>query len=288
MKYLTKNKNFLGLEEKYSSPENSKIIILPINYSNQKKKNEAKPTQLIFDASKKLEKYDEEMSSELCYEVGISTLKPISISSSNKNNEKLFNEFLSILNQKKILVTFSNQIVANDFVINLFSQTYNDFSILHLDSKPRLKNDWQTKNENEKFIRTLVEKNIDITQVGIRSISKEESDFKRENLVKQFLACEINLGMFGNDWQEMVVRNLKENVFVIFNLSVFDPIYFDNIEFPEAGGLNWNDIVYLFKIIGQDKNIIGIDFNGISYKKKSNSNYFIAKLLYKILNYTKK
>ncbi|MCX7875515.1 MAG: arginase family protein [Melioribacteraceae bacterium] len=279
MKILKPKNNFLQLEEEHSG-YNSKIIVLPLSFSDNKKKNEIHPYRFIFDVSKNLERYDEEMQHNIAEEYGICSLPPIKVfTDSNKNGivtNKLLNEF-----SQKIIFTISDNVNTLNFIAEYFRNTKNEYSILHLDAKSRMKEN----HSSESVIRNLTINKIDITQVGIRSLSKDEENYKKENLVKQFLACEINLGMYGNDWQELVVRNLKQNVLIVLNINVFEPYYLDNISEPEPFGLNWNDLIYLFKIIGQDKNIIGVDICGIKSIKRSNSNYFIAKLLYKIMNY---
>ncbi|MEW6006232.1 MAG: arginase family protein [Stygiobacter sp.] len=281
MKSESKKNNFLQLEEKFSSIENSKIIFLPLEYSDKKKKDETHPSKLIIEASKKLEKYDEEMNRELAYESGICSLNKLKVYSNSNQNGNSINEISNIVKNKK-LFTLSDDINTIKFLVDLYGRNYKEFTILHLDAKARMKNNPLPNKDS--VIRNLVENNH-IIQVGVRSLNKVEEIFKTQNLVKQILACEINLGMLGEDWQEIVVRNLNENVFIVLNINVFDPQFFDNISEPEPLGLNWNDLIYLFKIIGQDKNIIGVDVNGIFPRKRSNSNYYIAKLIYKIMNY---
>lgn len=281
MKSESKKNNFLQLEEKFSSIENSNIIFLPLEYSDKKKKDETHPSKLIIEASKKLEKYDEEMNRELAYESGICSLNKLKVYSNSYQNGNSINEISNIVKNKK-LFTLSDDINTIKFLVDLYGRNYKEFTILHLDAKARMKNNPLPNKDS--VIRNLVENNH-IIQVGVRSLSKDEEIFKTQNLVKQILACEINLGMLGEDWQEIVVRNLNENVFIVLNINVFDPQFFDNISEPEPLGLNWNDLIYLFKIIGQDKNIIGVDVNGIFPRKRSNSNYYIAKLIYKIMNY---
>ncbi|MFZ5948954.1 MAG: arginase family protein [Stygiobacter sp.] len=282
MKSESKKNNFLQLEEKFSSIEKSKIIFLPLEYSDKKKKDETHPSKLIIEASKKLEKYDEEMNRELAYESGICSLNKLKVYSNSNQNGNSIDEISNIVKNKK-LFTLSDDINTIKFLVDLYGRNYKEFTILHLDAKARMKNNPLPNKDS--VIRNLVENNNHILQVGVRSLSKDEEIFKTQNLVKQILACEINLGMLGEDWQEIVVRNLNENVFIVLNINVFDPQFFDNISEPEPAGLNWNDLIYLFKIIGQDKNIIGADVNGIFPRKRSNSNYYIAKLIYKIMNY---
>jgi agmatinase len=94
------------------------------------------------------------------------------------------------------------------------------------------------------------------------------------------------MGLYGKNWQELVSKNLKENVYISFDLHAFDPSLMPSVANPEPGGLFWDETMNLLKIIGMDKNIIGFDIVEFSPPKNFvPSNYYAAKLVYKILNY---
>lgn len=290
MKEADKKNGFLALDKKYSSLNNSQAAILPVIYSEQKtaKAVFSRAAREIIKASAKLEPYDEEMGGELCFEKGISTLETLNLLklSYSKAVEKIEKEISSHVEQNKTIATIGGSHSISYGVIKAFQKKYESLSVLHIDSRANMKQDWQTKSPHESLISRVAEFNSNITQVGIRSQSKEENEFRVEKQIHQFLACEIKLGMYGDDWQELVNRNLSDKVYVTIDLSAFDPSVISAVENPEPGGLLWDEVMYLFKVIGQDRTIVGFDVMGlVPNSANTSSNYFVAKLIYKILNY---
>ncbi len=290
MKELDKKNNFLALEKKYSTLVQSKAVILPLFYSEQKhaKANVLKAAKEIIKASARLETYDEEMGGELCFEMGICTLEALNLQklSYNKAVEKLEKEISALIEANKLVALIGGCHSATFGAIKAFQKKYDSLSVLHIDSHANMKQDWQAKSPHESLIARVAEFNSQITQVGIRSQSKEENELRIEKQINQFLACEIKLGMYGEDWQELVNKNLSENVYITLDLSAFDPSVISSVEFPEPGGLFWDEVMYLLKIIGQDRNIVGFDVMGFAPKSSDlSSSYFSAKLIYKLLNY---
>ena len=76
---LSKANNFLGIGVKYSSFNNSKIVILsaPLEKTVSYGKGTGKGPREILRASHYVEFYDEELNKELCFNKGICTLKPL-------------------------------------------------------------------------------------------------------------------------------------------------------------------------------------------------------------------
>ncbi|MBI3124499.1 MAG: arginase family protein [Ignavibacteriales bacterium] len=285
-----KKTNFLSLDKKYSSLNNSQAAIVPVIYSEQKtaKTVFSRAAREIIKASVKLEPYDEEMGGELCFEKGIATLETLNLQklSYAKAVEKVEKEILLLVEQNKTIATIGGSHSIAYGAIKAFQKKYESLSVLHIDSRANMKQEWQTKSHHESLISRVAEFNSNITQVGIRSQSKEENEFRVEKQIHQFLACEIKLGMYGDDWQELVNRNLSEKVYITIDLSAFDPSVISAVENPEPGGLLWDEVMYLFKVIGQDRTIVGFDVMGlVPSSANASSNYFVAKLIYKILNY---
>lgn len=290
MKEADKKNSFLTLDKKYSSLNISQAVILPVIYSEQKSAKAvfSRAAREIIKASAKLEPYDEEMGGELCFEKGIATLETLNLQklSYAKAVEKVEKEISLLIDQNKTIATIGGSHSIAYGAIKAFQKKYESLSVLHIDSRANMKQDWQTKSPHESLISRVAEFNSNITQVGIRSQSKEENEFRVEKQIHQFLACEIKLGMYGDDWQELVNRNLSDKVYVTFDLCAFDPSVINTVENPEPGGLLWDEVMYLFKVIGQDRTIVGFDVMGlVPSSASSSSNYFVAKLIYKILNY---
>ena len=77
---LPLKQNFLGIGKKFSSFENSKIVILSCPYEKTTTygKGTAKGPSAILKASHYVEFFDEETVKEICIEKGIAALKPLS------------------------------------------------------------------------------------------------------------------------------------------------------------------------------------------------------------------
>ncbi|MEW6653519.1 MAG: arginase family protein [Bacteroidota bacterium] len=289
MKKADKKTNFLSLDKKYSSLNSSKAVVIPVIYSENRKakSNILNVPQEILKASAKLEHYDEEMGGELCLEKGIYTLGTLNLNKLSYQNvcKKLEKEISSLLDTDKTIAVVGGNHSLTFGALKAFSHKYTSLSLLHIDSKANLKQSWQSKSQHETLITRAAELNIKIVQVGIRSQSKEENDLRLEKKIHQYLACEIKLGMYGADWQELVNKDLTDKVYITIDLSGFDPSVIREVENPEPGGLLWDELMYLFKIVGQDRTIVGFDVMGFVPGSASSSYYFIAKLIYKIFNF---
>ena len=86
----------------------------------------------------------------------------------------------------------------------------------------------------------VAEFNKNIVQVGIRAQCKDESDFRKKNNIRTFYMREIKLGMYGENWQELVSKSLSENVYITFDVDGFDPSLIAATGTPEPGGLFWD------------------------------------------------
>lgn len=287
MKTAATKNNFLHLSKEYSSIDNSGIILLPIQWSGENKSS-GYVIKKIIDASRMLEVYDEEQGKELAFEKGISTIQTVILrnGSAEKKSAKIAEASRSFIKAQKFIVSISDSSCASIGLIDSYSKEFDNLSILHIGSKANLKNDAGSKNQRGSVMNKVAELNLNIVQVGIRSLSKSENEIRKGKKIRQFLASEIRLGMYGNEWQELVSQNLSENVYITIDLSVFDPSFIPNVEFPEPGGLFWDELLYLLKIVGQEKKIVGFDISGLKSDKNFQATYyFAAKLIYKILNY---
>ena len=277
MKKLNSKNNFLGLDDKNSSYNDSQVIITPVTLN---KNSVNKSILSILKESHRLSTYDEEQKREISLEKGICTLETKKITSSEKSLKQLEQEIGNHIDKGKYPVILGSENIISLPVYKANASKYKDLSLLSLSAYSNL----SYINRNN-LIAKISELNKDIMEVGIRSISKEELTLKNERRIKIFYSREIKLGMYGDNWQELIAKDLQQNVFIIFDLSVFDPSVIKTVP-AEPGGLFWDEIMNLIKIVGIDKNIVGLCITGFNHSKsESNDSYLIAKLIYKILNY---
>jgi agmatinase len=261
--------NFLDLNKKYSDYKSSSIIL---NFLSESESISTSPELKIIKASAKLSKFDEEMSREACYDFGIATVHH---SVTNKNSAKLVDNIAVQIEDKKFpIIVSSSEKICTTISQKLISATSDSCIILSSHSNPVV-----SLNELEKG-----KERIKLVHVGGRNFSKIEYAELRENGVTCFLSREIRLGMYQNNWAQLIANTLSAKVFIYFDATVLDPSVISSSK--EPGGLFWDETLNLLKIICQDKNISGIVITGHSHSKiDQNASYLISKLIYKIISY---
>jgi len=291
MKELDAKHNFLGIGNEFSNYKDSQIVILqmPLEKTVTYGKGTRNGPKEIIAASHFVEYYDEEQSRELCFEKGICTLSPISFEklSLHKSFDKIYTEILSCIDDKKFVVVLGGEHSLTASSVKAHNEKYSNLSILHFDAHSDLRDSYEgSKYSHACTMSRVAEINPNIIQVGIRAQCKEETDLSKNKGIKTFYSREIKMGMYGDNWQEIIARNLSENVYITFDVDVFDPSLLAATGTPEPGGLLWDETMNLLKIVGMDKHIVGFDVVELAPSKAHpSSNYTVAKLVYKLLNY---
>jgi len=291
MKELGIKKNFLAIEKEYSNYDDSQIVIVsaPLEKTVSYGRGTGKGPEEILKASHYVEFYDEEQSRELCFEKGICTLEPVNLQklSVEKSLDKIYKEVSKHIDAGKFVVTLGGEHSLSTAPIMAHHERFPNLSILQIDAHSDLRQSYEgSKYSHASVMARVAEFNPNIVQVGIRAQCKDEADFRKEKQIKTFYAREIKLGMYGDNWQELVVKNLSENVYITFDVDGFDPSFMPATGTPEPGGLFWDETMNLLKIIGLEKNIVGFDVVELAPNKfHPSSNFIAAKLVYKILNY---
>ena len=288
MKYLSNKNGFLGIDNEFNFKE--KVVIVPfglektVSYGNGTKNG---PREII-KASHQVELFDEELNKEPYKEIGIKTLKPISI---KKNIEQALNQ-LSEINKEivacnKFPLVFGGEHSITPGSIKPIVDKYDDLTLLHFDAHADLRESYQ----GEKFShasaikRCLDFKNVKVISFGIRNLSKPEMEFYNNNRDR----IEIFWGKDKKSWDLSQINKLfsSKTVYITFDVDGFDASIMPATGTPEPGGLFWYDVLPIIKRVCQISNVVGADINELAPIKNFNSyNFLVAKLAYKILSYT--
>ena len=291
MKELGIRKNFLAIEKEYSNYKDSEIVIVsaPLEKTVSYGKGTGRGPEEILKASHYVEFYDEEQKRELCFEKGICTLEPLNLQklSIEKSLDKIYKEVASHIDAGKFTVTLGGEHSLSTAPIMAHYERFPELSVLQFDAHSDLRESYEgSKYSHASVMARVAEFNPDIVQVGIRAQCKDEAEFRKAKGIKTFYSREIRLGMYGENWQEIVANNLKKNVYITFDVDGFDPSFMPATGTPEPGGLFWDEVMNLLKIVGQEKNIVGFDVVELAPDKfHTSSNFVAAKLVYKMLNY---
>ncbi|MGI9533901.1 MAG: agmatinase [Thermodesulfobacteriota bacterium] len=281
--------NFMDLDDEFSSYENSGVVIVPVPYEQTVTygRGTSNGPSAIINASRTIEFYDDELHCEPA-DIGIHTLKEIDCEFEpeqitdviKSTNEKL-------LEDDKFIINLGGEHTITIGSVFGFKSFYEEFSVLTIDAHCDLRDEY----EGEKYchatvMRRIVEEDIPIVEVGIRSYSKEESQFiiNSENAVI-FHANEIQSNN-SNDWTTQIISNLKEKVYLSIDVDGFDPSIIPTTGTPEPGGLGWYQVLSLLKKLFSEKDVIGMDIVELApVEGLHGPDVLAAKLAYKATGY---
>ena len=275
--------NFAGLEPNFSSYEKSKMVILPVPFDATSTwvKGADKGPEALLEASVALEWYDIETKTQV-YLHGIHTAPPIP---EQKNPEILCNlvesQLTNLVAQEKFPVTIGGNHTVSIGAFRAMAKNYEDLTILQLDAHADLRETYEGSDLNHACVMHRAKELCPITQVGIRSMSDEETGFYDSERI--FFAHEM---LNDNSWTESALKTLSKNVYITIDLDVFDPSIMPSTGTPEPGGLGYYEALHFLRTVIETRNVVGFDVVELCPNAINKSPDFLAaRLIYQLLTY---
>ena len=277
--------NFGGIYPECSL-RNAKFVVVPVPYdlTSTYQSGSRRGPAAIIEASTNMELYDEELIKET-YLAGIHTTLPVSIDARGPKN------MISIVRKKISRVTGLNKIpvmLGGEHSITLGAvqaviEKYPKLTVLQFDAHADLRDTYQGSPYNHACVARRISEICPLTQVGIRSMSKEEGEFLPKSKVKSYSADFV---LENKNWAETVCKDLKGDIFITIDLDVFDPSIMPATGTPEPGGLYWKDILHLLKLVSASCNIRGFDVVELApLPGVVAPDFMAAKLIYRTMGY---
>ena len=292
-KVLGPKKNFLAIDKRFSSLENSAIVIVSAPYEHTVSYGggtEGAPRAII-RASHFVEFYDDEFDRELCFDKGIATLEEIDFDGAVDADalRKIGDVVAKQLAAGRFVVTLGGEHTISTAPILAHLDRYPRLSLLHFDAHSDLRDSYGGSRYSHASFAARVVERLDprhITQVGIRAQSIEEADYIRKNGVRTFYANAIRRGIHGRDWVRRVVETLNEEVYITFDLDFFDPAIMPSTGTPEPDGFSYNEAIDILRAVAiSGRKIVGFDIVELApVKGVTHPDILAARLLYKMLN----
>lgn len=280
--------NFGCLPESY--PYNkSKVVILPVPYevTTTYKKGTGDAPLAIIQASRFMELYDEELRCEP-YKIGIYTEDELefSLKSPSTSIRQIESAVEKILRDDKFPVILGGEHTITLGAVRAAVKKYPKLNVLQLDAHLDLRDTYQESKFSHATVMRRVLEVCPIIQVGIRSLSSEEEEFIRK---KKGLKTKI----FGvkdlkkkRDLKKRIVKELNEKVYLTIDMDVFDPSIMPAVGTPEPGGLGWEEVIEILRLVFENKEVVGLDVVELNPLPNFVSSDFItAKLIYKLIGY---
>jgi agmatinase len=275
--------NFGYLQEKYSKPDDSTIVVIPVPYDGTSTwiKGADKGPEAIIEASANMELYDIETDSEV-YRKGIFTDTPIEgFSFPEDVVDSLADRVSYHLEKGKFVTVIGGEHSISLGPVKAQAQHHKDLTVLQLDAHSDLRDEYNGSKYSHACVMARVKELCPIVQVGIRSMDSSEKNHMDKSRV--FFAKDI---YSAKDWTKKVASKLSKNTYITIDLDVLDPSIMPSTGTPEPGGLSWYDVLILLRTISEKTNIVGFDIVELCPDDKNKApNFLAAKLIYKLLSY---
>jgi agmatinase len=184
-----------------------------------------------------------------------------------------------IIDDRKIPCMIGGEHLVTLGAVRAIGKKYSDLYIIHFDAHTDLRDEYLgEKLSHSTVIRRCWEivGNNKIYQFGIRSGDKEEFLWAKNR---------VHMNKFNFDGIEKVAKKLKGiPIYLSIDLDVLDPSVFCGTGTPEAGGVNFNELMSALKAISK-LNIVGFDINELSpiYDQSGASTALACKVLRELL-----
>lgn len=275
--------NYAGIDDKYAKKERAKIILRSIPYDGTSTwgKGADKGFAAFMEASANMELYDIETDTEV-FKQGVWLSPELKTFSSPEHMaEIVYADTKKLLNQNKLLTSFGGEHSISIPILKAFYEKYDDLTILQIDAHADLRPQYDGTKYNHACAVYDAGMHTNLVQVGIRSMDVSE---KQHYNKKQ---CHFMHHIREDEqWQEKVLNQLTEKVYITFDLDAFDPSICPGTGTPEPGGFFWYEMITFLKKVFASSTVVGFDIVELAPILGNRiSEFLAAKLYYKMLSY---
>lgn len=284
MNYVKEPDNYAEIPDVHSNYMDSKVAILPFPYEKTTCyiKGTKKGPDAIIRASVEMELYDEELGN--IFEIGICTLKSLEVHVKPESMVGIaYKNIKNLLNDNKFVVTLGGEHSITSGIVKAHKEKYEELSVLQIDAHADLREDFEGSKHCHACAMKRTREICPVVQVGIRSLSFEESELIKENNLKIFWAKDI----VDNDlWFDKAISMLSKNVYITFDLDGLDPSIMPSVGTPEPGGLGYYHVLRFLKRVCSKRNVVGFDVVELCPNEREiSSDFTAAKIVYKMIGY---
>jgi len=281
---------FAGLEPPYSNLKQARTVILPVPYdsTSEWRGGSRHGPQAIIDASQYLELYDLELDREV-YKVGISTLPEVEPLLSNPQDmiDRVYQVTKGLIQKEKFVVLLGGEHSLSLGAVRAFKEAFPRLSVLQLDAHADLRDEYLGTKYSQACVMRRIFELCPISQVGVRSLSREEKQFLTQNKncsslhFFPFYMSELASNTASID---QIVDSLSEDVYITIDVDVLDPSIMPAVGTPEPDGMSWRQVLDIIEPVVLHKHVVGFDLMEFCPAEGPGSCAFLlAKLAYKLI-----
>lgn len=184
---------------------------------------------------------------------------------------------------KKIPVVIGGEHTVTCGVIPALKNHFDDFGVIQFDAHADLRDSYEgTKYSHACVMRRIHEQGIPIYQLGTRSYSVEERDYRQKHAIGFRDAEDI----WRNGHQLKLPEDFPAKVFITFDIDGLDSALLPATGTPVPGGLHWYQAMWLIEQIMESRICIGLDMVEYAPIPQLHGNGFTAaQLVYNMMGY---
>jgi agmatinase len=185
----------------------------------------------------------------------------------------VYKECNKVLNEGKKLVLLGGDHSTPLGYIKALGEKHKDFGILQIDAHCDLRQAYEgfTYSHASVMYNALQLDHVkSLTQVGIRDFCEDELAYARSSnkKINIFFDRTMSYEMIeGKTWKmicDEIVKTLPRNIYISFDIDGLQQKYCPNTGTPVAGGLEVDQVFYLFNQVKKaGKKIVGMDLNEV-------------------------
>jgi len=281
------NQGFLGIGQKYSVYGKGRFVVIPVPFektTSYKKGTRFGPSAII-NASHEVELFDEELCLET-YKSGIHTLPPLNCQTF-RQLRVLLRQTAKFVSDGKFVIVIGGEHSITPFVVENLSNL-GQLSILHFDAHADLREKYGgSKYSHASAMRRVLDfQNVNIVQVGIRSISEDEYPLVNHGRVRTFLMHKyVDIDVLI----PQVINAIYRDVYITIDLDGFDPSCMPSVGTPVPGGFFWCEALDLLREVIYKRNVVSCDVVELCpIPNYISPEFTAAKLIYRIMGYVVK
>jgi agmatinase len=241
------------------------------------------PREILL-ASSHMELWDEEVGVDV-HPVGIYTLPEMELPIGDLAGVMAEIERVAgaIFGSGKFLVALGGEHSITPPLVAAAAARYPGVGVLQIDAHADLRGTYMGTPHNHACAMRRALAHAPVTQVGIRSLSRDEAEAIPELNTTVFYdhAMRRDAG-----WIARVIDTLPDQVYVTVDVDGLDPAIMPATGTPEPGGLSWYEALALLRATIEQRTVVGCDIVELSPLPGILApNFLCAKLVYKILTY---
>lgn len=274
---------FHGEDVPPSAPENALFHVIPVPFERSVSygSGTAGGPDAILEASCQLE-----LLTNGCIpaEHGLHTTSPVDCNGPVEDVLNRIRKCVDVtLQMDKIPVILGGEHTVTRGVISALVDSFDDFGVIQFDAHADLRDSYQgSPHSHACVMRRIHEQNIPIYQLGTRSYSSEEQEYR----IAHSIPFRDSEDIWNKGHELSLPVDFPEKVFITFDIDGLDSSLMPATGTPVPGGLNWYQAMWLIQQIMNSRICIGFDvveyspipgFHGYSFTT--------AQLVYNMMGY---